>query len=519
MVYFSYRYFDWVYKLQTVLLDWKQKFTEEQINYDEILTYANHLSQLKNLAQSICASSAIVDVNCVHSVKSMVLNLFEQLNALLIKYIPDQSDAQWCPLPSLLKGFGVTLPPHLLYLISQHVLFPGEEKAAEMLDNQPSPNTTGIFQPGHDISLKLTKALTLHKLYEIVQGLEEFLMPIMDILDKLVFFKLHPSEMFNTYVQVYLRKENKPCVKQGTTALSTFFTVPVFLATSMQPQPVDQNAVEDLSIYMLLSATNSANDLIMGLMQGTATYSEIVANGELNLEKLNIEGELRTLRSFLKYLKLPPAEYNGLAGVQNMLKLFQYIHHIRIIRSVCDQYQLQGCLKDLDLANLLHQVEKLDLEENRAKLTPLNASEMIEEVEKILFPESEASLHCLELFTAVRDSAVFYKFVREKRFVGKEGQAMFWQQYQLITAQLQHDEYDETVLNHLYAAFKLIQPFMDTNQNFQELMLQVISIDTTKGLKQLQTVNTNISTIQVWFSRAEVSEQYGYDPLQMCSMQ
>ena len=202
-----------------------------------------------------------------------------------------------------------------------------------------------------------------------------------------------------------------------------------------------------------------------------------------------------------------------------MLKLFQYIHHIRIIQSVCEQYQLQGCLKDPKLAKLLCQVEKLDLEENRAKLTPLNASEMMEEVEKILYPESKASPHCLELFTSVRDSAGFYQFVREKRFVGKEGQAMFWQQYQLITAQLQHDEYDETVLNHLYAAFKLIQPFMDTNQNFQELMLQVLSLDITKGLKQLQTVNTNITTIKMWFSRAEVSEQYGYDPLEMYSIQ
>ena len=81
---------------------------------------------------------------------------------------------------------------------------------------------------------------------------------------------------------------------------------------------------------------------------------------------------------------------------------------------------------------------------------------------------------------------------------------MFQQQYQLITAQLQHDEYDETVLNHLYAAFKIIEPFMDTHQSFQQLMSKVTSLDVTNGLKQLQTVNTNINLIQLWFSRAEV---------------
>ena len=89
--------------------------------------------------------------------------------------------------------------------------------------------------------------------------------------------------------------------------------------------------------------------------------------------------------------------------------------------------------------------------------------------------------------------------------VGEEGQAMFQQQYQLITAQLQHEEYNETVLNHLYAAFKIIEPFMDTHQNFQQLMSKVTRLDVTNGVKQLQTVNSNITLIQLWFSRAEVS--------------
>ena len=84
---------------------------------------------------------------------------------------------------------------------------------------------------------------------------------------------------------------------------------------------------------------------------------------------------------------------------------------------------------------------------------------------------------------------------------------MFQQQYQLITAQLQHEEYNETVLNHLYAAFMFIKPFMDTHQNFHQLMSQVTSLDVTNGLKQLETVNTNITLIQLWFSRAGVSRE------------
>ena len=58
-------------------------------------------------------------------------------------------------------------------------------------------------------------------------------------------------------------------------------------------------------------------------MQETATYSEIVAERELNLEKLDIELEFNVLHSFLAYLQLPLASYEGLTGVRSMLELFQ----------------------------------------------------------------------------------------------------------------------------------------------------------------------------------------------------
>ena len=500
-----YRYFDWVHRLQAILLEWKQKFMEQRINYDEILTYANHKSHLDNLAQAILAFSTIVDTKDMQTVKNTLVDVFEQLNVLLIKYIPGQPDAKWCTLPSLLQCWGVALPPYLLDPISRHILLPGENKAGELLDNQPLANISGIFQPGHDISLKLTKALTLHKLSDLVEGLKTFLQPIKDVLDMLVFFKLHPCKMFDKYLQVYLLKESKPEVSdQHSTTIHFSSTFPV---TSMWPRLADQSEVEGLPLSMLLRALNCTHDLIMKIMHGTAAYSEITAEGELNLDKLNIEQEFSTLDSFSTYLKLPLASCEGLAGVRIMLELFQYIHHIRTIHRVCEQYQLHGCLEDTQLVELLHMVEDLGLEKNCAKLTPLEASEKVERVKKTLCLSSGMSPFCLELFTAVGDSTVFYQFIRDKQFVGEKGHAMFHQQYQLITAQLQHEEYNETVLNHLYAAFMFIKPFMDTHQNFHQLMSQVTSLDVTNGLKQLETVNTNITLIQLWFSHIGVSRE------------
>jgi len=462
--------------MEVVLQGWKRKFSERQINYDEILTYATQQSKLEHFAKNICASSAIVNSKDTLDLKNEFLDAFEQLNVLLIKYIPGQPEAKWCTLPSLLQCWGVALSSDLLDMIAQHILFPGQKKAVELVNENLSSMTNGKFQPGHDISLKLTKDLSLHKLSKLVQELEAFLKPIVDVLDMLVFFKLYPSRLFDKYLQLNLRKGS------------------------------------DGEVEGLLRAANHTHDLIMKLIQGTATYFDITAEGELNLENLNIEHEFSTLHNFAaNCLKCPLASCDGLAGVQSMLELFQYVHHIQTIRRVCEQYQLQGCLEDLQLVGLCQLAEELGSEENRAKLTLLEAIKKMGEVKNTLCLDSKASPSCLKLFTAVGDSADFYHFIHEKNFVGEEGQAVFQQHYQLITAQLQHEEYNETVLNHLYAAFKFIEPFMDTHQSFHQLMSKVTSLDVSSGVMQLETVNTNITLIQLWFSRAEASREEACD--------
>ena len=118
--------------------------------------------------------------------------------------------------------------------------------------------------------------------------------------------------------------------------------------------------------------------------------------------------------------------------------------------------------------------------------------------------EGAANFNCLQIFPVVANSAVFYQFIQEKQFAGEKGQALFQQQYQLITAQLQHEEYDDNVLNQLRAGFVFMSPFMDHEQSFKDLMTKITRLDTSHGLKQLETVNENITLVRLWFSRAEV---------------
>ena len=495
-----------------MLCSWQQRILEHRINYDDILLYASYQAQLEQLCSIVCVSVASLTAVDLQAVKTTFLQQFEQLNVCLLRYIPGQPDAHWCTLPSLLAEYGVALPPTLLNPISMYVLFPGEERALQgkLLENPlpPGAPSTSQFQPGHEACcLRLSKKLVLRRLSALVQELQQFLIPIIEHLDVLVFFKLHHSEMFEKYLRLYFRKElaksETPSSRSSAVLESFAFSMPVFSSMLLEEEQEQGEAMEGLPLAILECSLASTVSLLLKLMDGIATYFEIIAEGELNLKELDIEREFNTLTSFAAFLNLSTKQH-GLSGVRSMLELFQFTIHIQNMQSVCEQYHLKGCLRDKTLHDLLTLVDELKSEANRANLTPLVASQRMLWVKESLCLDKKTNYKCLDLFAAVADSAAFYQFVRDKRFIGEKGQAVFRLQYQLITAQLQHEEYDETVLNHLFAAFKFIAPFMNTKQSFSELMDQVTQLDATNGLKQLETVNTNITLIRLWFSRAEV---------------
>ena len=508
---FPFRYFEWVQRVQDVLLSWQERILEQKVNYDEIMLYASYQAELEQLCSIVCVSVASLTAVDLQAVKMTFLQQYEQLNAWLLWYLPGQPDAHWCTLPSLLAEYGVALPPTLLNPISKYVLFPGEQRALQgkLLDN-PLPlgtSSTSQFQPGHEsCRLRLSKRLVLRRLSALVQELQQFLIPILERIRVLVFFKLHHSEMFEKYLRLYFRKElaksETPSTRSSAGLESFAFSMPVFSSVLEEEQEQGEE-MEGLPLAILDCSLDSTVKLLLKLMDGIATYFEIIAEGELNLRELDIEREFNTLMSFAAF-RNRSTKQQGLSGVRSILELFQFTIHIQNMQSVCEQYHLEGCLQDKTLHDLLRLVEELRSEANRANLTPLEATHKMQWVKESLCLDKKTSYKCLDLFAAVADSAAFYQFVRDKRFIGEKGQAVFRLQYQLITAQLQHEEYDETVLNHLFAAFKFIAPFMNTQQSFRELMTKVTKLDATNGLKQLETVNTNITLIRLWFSRAEV---------------
>ena len=495
--------------MRSVIKKWHETFNQQTLNYDDILLYASAHSRVEELCHSVCVPSLVVEFKRVESLKNDFLAQFELLNVYLLRYIPQHRDTKWCTFPALLNEYEVDLPQNLLSTIQKYVVFPDEEISTgnELLTNSLPSCTNGQFQPGAKISLRLSKQFSLQHLKTLVQGLDCFQQPLSDHLQMLIFFKLNHSVMFEKYFKSKCKRvlsevAAEMSVEQPSAARGFAFSVH---SVSRVLQPVGPTHNESL-VRVLVKSSESTRKLLCDIRSGEAAYHDIKAEGDLDFEKLDIEKEFKTLKNYLRIENPSTLSFVGLDGFRNLFELFQYVKHIENIHNVCEQYQLEGCLQDKQLTELKELADKLGPEDVQSQLTTVQAIESMKCIRELLCINKDAeSSHCWAIFQSVANSAEFFRFVKEKQFYEAEGQTIFLQQYQLITAQLQHEEYNESVLNHLLVAYSIIILFMNTKQTFKELMTKVNNLGTVVGLKQLETVNDNLTLIQLWFSRAEVS--------------
>ena len=452
---------------------------------------------LHKISVNLCAISLLVNGEKLESVKSAFIKEYEALNHILLKCIPKKTDLGWCTFLSLLHKCGIILPQVLQEKLHRYILFPGQEAHAEwepLVGHIPSED----IHLSPDISLQLSKHINLVNLRTLVTELQVFHGPLHDHMTMLTFFHASRCEIFDTHLFVQIR-DLVTSTDSSSLQESQQKSILDFLS---EVQSNGEHKTEGgLSIEKLVTSLDNIKALFSRIMAGSAKYSEIVAKGRLNVHEMNIKKEFECLKEFSDLVQM---SNSGLEGVRSMLEVFQYSTYIHHIDGVCTQYQLEGCLKDAKLSKLKELVGELQSEEARETLTPNAALEVMNQVKnELTLPDPKY----LELFSIMQNSIEFYHFIQENHFDTDSGKSRFQQQYQLVTSQLQHEEYNESVLNHLFAAFKLMIPFLNTNQNLSDLLAQVSKLDVTSGLLQLETVNHNINLIRLWFSKTEVSLQ------------
>ena len=404
-----------------------------------------------------------------------------------------------CSLVSILSGHGVELPTTISDALRENFLFPGEHKAGmELVEHPPPPPPTAKFvPPDPHVKLQLSKNVTVRSLTTLIDSINAFVQPIAKYITILAYFKLHPSKVFSTYLQNEVDAQVLPVQELG--------------------QDLENEVQERKPVTTLGNALQCTETLMKNIMEGSATYGEIVAGGLLcdqsdSNTKTFVDSRFDVEEEFQNLANCPQFKEYGTHGLY-LLKLCQLPHYVEMIEHVCIQYHLELCQGDLNFKQVSKWAAEVQQEEQWESLTSDTAKARWKTVEKTLCLEEGASLKCLDLFSKIANSVDFYHFLEEKQFTGRKGdeekqltgEELFRQQFELVTAQLQHEEYNETVLNHLFAAFKFIYPFTDCGQSFSSLMKAVTSLDTTKGSTQLDTVKNNMHLIRLWFSRAEVS--------------
>ena len=488
-------YFKWVKSLQNFLCSWQIKFLDEHVSYDEIKMYGDNIENIMIIGRSVCALTYVMDIQYISRVEKTFTQCFELLNCCLLRYVPDHPEVKYCTLPELLHCYGVSFPPELQETLQHKIIFPGNEM--EVPDEQKlkfiiSPSPNNAFNPGQDISLMVTKSLSLYDLQKILKNLQIFLDPIIDHIEMFVFFHLHKSEMFTKHLLKCLNdisaasSPNKP--------EKTFLNLPSSIRPSLTftKSVFRQAKDEGIPIKVLQRALDGVKDLLLKFVKGTATYSDIVADGTINHETLSTEKELAVLTVF--------AEMNGYAcenvdGVKSMLDLFQIISNIGQIKEVCEQYGLEKCLTDANLKKMIEIAEELKVEQFQAKLTSADAKCMMAFIKKTLCLEQCNNYNCLDLFTTVAESSAFYQFVKERQLVGIARESV-------VNDQLQH------ISNSLMDGVTMIAPFTDSSISFHDLMTRVVtntSPDSNDNLKRISGCVTFIRPLfNHFFTGAEV---------------
>ena len=312
-------------------------------------------------------------------------------------------------------------------------------------------------------------------LQSLLQSLEEFLEPLQSCLDVLVFFELQQSNLFKCYLRNFL-SSLLLCESQGLSLL-----------------PVTKEHLN--------TALNLTVDLIWKLCDGSATVQEVTLYDTLQLEDIDVEKEWENLSHFARIFsdRVSPkrsSSCEGLNGVIAVLELLKIYEDVFPICEVFKLFKLTKCYEDPDLVCLVKVAEELHSKDHRAQLT------MDEAISKMaLFREKLLNRRFFQLFKEVKNCKALFEFAEENGFAGEAGQKKFVACHNLVTTQLQHEDYSAVVLNHLLGCFDYINPFLSRPSSFNELMQLVTSLPNIEnGIRQLRTVNQNIGLIKMWFS-------------------
>lgn len=253
-----------------------------------------------------------------------------------------------------------------------------------------------------------------------------------------------------------------------------------------------------LHMQDFVGALKSTTQFLERFKCSQVTYMELKRLRFIHLRKAKKTSEIGHLQLF--YQK---ESTDFLAQFKNMLKLLDTLDLIPGIMKVFSTFHMHNCTVHSGFQTLIELEMQFNTEDKRNCLTCAVASMTMEEVLTIIAP---LELHQLELFKVVGKSEEFYAFLKT---IEQQGADRFQDLHRLITQYMQHEEYNEAVLNQLPRAREYMLPFLDQEQDLYSLLWGVKTmcdrVTVSEDFSDLETINHNMHLIKLWFSKAEVS--------------
>ncbi len=287
-------------------------------------------------------------------------------------------------------------------------------------------------------------------------------------MDMFIFFKVHKSCLFHRHLKSQLINNSRPTPLQFNEALK------------------------------------AVKDVILSILLGTIRYDVLSIKGLIDLDALNIDHEFKIFDSAIKE-SIFLIDQGNFYTLRHVLEIFKLSHHLQTLKDILERFGLRTILEDPEFVKFYRGTSIYREEKDKVTIKLLEARAELLKIKNSLCIQDQNDL---EILSHIKNSPELFKFIIAKSFYGDVGLNSFRQQYQLITTQLQHMEYDENVLNNLPAAIKLISPFYWINQSnspnpFKNLM-RGINDNLRCGSRELHIINKNMALIQRWFSHANV---------------
>ena len=413
---------------------------------------------------------------CVHSsvnikeMKQICSSLLREVNRILFKSIPGQPQSEIMIFPELLSKYHVILPRNLQEMLSKYVIYPFSKGNKKLLPVEPSHFIAECqSQPDSELTIELSGSITMRELAVFVDKLNKFHEPIKKFTAMLTYFTFHDSALFRDCLMI--NAWNFSPTKEPHSLQIRDATIPF--------QYNELCMAMDLPCFV--SCLENVEKVILKFLNGQGDYIDIV--------QIDPEGHLETIREveiLQQYSAVFGVSCNGLMDTSSMLIFHKLVCQVKNIISVCHQFKLEECLKDSRLCELQKEVLELENETVRSKLTSTDVSRKVKHMKELLCIAEDMDIQCLDLFSAIKahcsDTLSELMSDEQRRLHHKD-----------IAKHLQHEA---SAIQDFSLVMELLNPFFDTDQKFEPLMIQVFEKGNVKQrIQTLKKVDDQISVI------------------------